>query len=68
MVQQLLDKARQLSVSELTAVTDANNTAAIKLLTKAGFEKENIGWMLALADNGDELSESQTIVQFKRKT
>lgn len=66
-VRQLLDIAQQLSISELTATTYTNNTAAIRLLTKAGFQEQNIGWMLAFTDNGDELSGSQTIVQFMRK-
>ena len=65
-VRELLKKARQMSISELTATTDANNTAAIQLLTNFGFQKQNTGWMLALADDGNELFGSQTIIQFKR--
>lgn len=65
-VRQLLEKARQMSIGELTAKTNVNNTAAIQLLTKFDFQKQYIGWILALADDGNELSGSQTIAQFKK--
>lgn len=65
-VRELLEKARQMSIGELTAKTDVNNAAAIQLLTKFDFQKQYIGWILALADAGNELSRSQTIIQFKR--
>ena len=48
-VQQLLEKADQLQVTEVTATTDVKNTAAVQLLTKMGFQKQNIGWMASLS-------------------
>ena len=65
-VQQLLEKADQLQVAEVTATTDVKNTAAVQLLTKMGFQKQNIGWMASLSEDGEEVSQPQTIVQFNR--
>ncbi len=66
-VRQLSEKARQMSINELTATTDAKNDAAIRLLEKTGFPKQNIGWMLALSEDEEEISKSQTVIQFMRK-
>ena len=66
-VQQLLEKADQLQVTEVTATTDANNSAAVELLTKMGFQKQNIGWMASLSEDGEVMSQPQTIVSFSRK-
>lgn len=66
-VRQLSEKAHQLSSSGMVATTCASNVAAIKLLMKTGFKKQNIGWMLTLTDDGDGLSGNQTVIQFMRK-
>ena len=66
-VRELLENAALMQVAEVTATTDIKNTAAIKLLTKMGFQKQNIGWMASLSEDGEEMSQPQTVVRFSRK-
>ena len=66
-VRELLENAALMQVAEVTATTDIKNTAAIKLLTKQGFQKQNIGWMASLSEEGEEMLQPQTVVRFSRK-
>ena len=49
-VQRLLEKAGKLGIATITAITDTDNEAAIKLLKKAGFLMERTGWMLKIPE------------------
>ena len=66
-VRELLENSALMQVAEVTATTDIKNTAAIKLLTKMGFQKQNIGWMASLSEEGEEMLQPQTVVRFSRK-
>ena len=49
----LKDKAGELGVRELSAMTDAENAALIHILSKLGFEKTAILWHVRINEAGD---------------
>ena len=67
-VQQLLRKAKELGISEITATTDVRNTATVKLLKRADFAMEKTGWMLRIPEEGSEESDlsGQHIIEFHK--
>ena len=52
-VYELKDKAGELGVRELSAMTDAENAALIHILSKLGFEKTAILWHVRINETGD---------------
>ena len=62
----LLVIASRLGLSMVTAVTDTNNTASVKLLEKTGFEPVRQGWMLHLSEEDKDEIEDQSIVEYRR--
>ena len=62
----LKDKAGELGVRELTAITDAENAALIHILSKLGFEKTAILWHVRINDTGDtEKLRHQDMVEYR---
>lgn len=49
----LKDKAGELGVRELSAMTDAENSALIHILTKLGFQKTAALWRVRINEAGD---------------
>lgn len=63
----LVEAARGLGVKELTAMTDAHNKAAVRLLEKTGFKKQKSGWMVMIPDKESaSIGEGQEVFQFTR--
>lgn len=63
----LEEKARGLGMKELTAMTDAKNKAAVRLLETTGFKKQKSGWMVMIPDEeNDSVGEGQDVVQFAK--
>ena len=53
-VTMLLEKAKALHITEITARTDSANTASVRLLTKTGFQALRTGWMLRISEDEDD--------------
>lgn len=62
----LLIIASRLGLSMVTAVTDTNNTASVRLLEKTGFVAYRQGWMMHLSEEDKERIEDQSIVEYRR--
>lgn len=62
----LLVIAAHIGLSDVTATTDTNNIASVKLLEKAGFQIHRHGWMLHLSESVNDESSGQTIVEYRR--
>ena len=63
----LIEIARDMRLKELTAMTDARNKAAIRLLEKTGFKKQKNAWMVTIPEEeGGEIDGGQNIIQFQR--
>ena len=66
-VNRLVEKARDMGIRDLTAATDSEYKAAIRLLEKCGFKKQKSGWMVRISEDADAgLESGQTIIQFWR--
>ena len=63
----LLVIASHLGLSMVTAVTDTNNIASVKLLEKTGFEANRQGWMLHMSEGNNDGIEDQSIVEYRRQ-
>ncbi len=63
----LEDIARGIKVTAMRATTDRNNTAAVRLLVKSGYQQQKCGWMVRISDEGNDLSEGQEILLVTKK-
>ena len=66
-VRMLMDIAVSLQIEKVTAATDQNNTAMIRILEKNGFSMQKIGWMLKLSEDGiGDLDSGQNVVVYEK--
>lgn len=62
----LLAIATNMGLNMVSATTDSNNTASVKLLEKTGFQIHRQGWMLHISEDGNDKSSGQNIVEYRR--
>jgi len=67
-VRSLLEIAGSLKMKKITAATDKNNAAMIRILDNFGFTLQNEGWMWKISeDEQDLLGDGQNIVVYEKK-
>ena len=65
-ITQLLILAKNQGLQKVTAATDPDNTASVRILEKTGFQKEAIGWWMT-EEEMESMKMGRTIVTYRRE-
>ena len=63
----LLEIAKSMKIKRITAVTDKNNAAMIRILERSGFVSKKEGWMWKISEDGmNSLNDGQCIAVYEK--